>query len=427
MLGASLVATAALAGCGGGPDALSRGEAVREANALCRAAAARMADATGPSTLAKIRGLAGEKARLHAGLAELSLGGPSQPVADYVAAYEREVEATKKVVDAVERTASLGSAESSEALAAESRAQNDAVSAADRAGLRDCGPRIRDATAVHSPVGLGTAPRVTQDGNAVIPGSAFVGTWEGTALQIEPGKQTQRYPVYFRIDPNVKEDGGNGGVRYDSFDCLGRVRIYEAGAGPDGFGYRYRLKETILTRRDVCGAGGTIVAVTEGDELDWRWKQRDIEVVAVLHLRDAPKRPPVAEDAMRELQGHDYSGTVTQYGPDDEKTSYPMRFGLYPPGSGNVDGYTQYSQPDCLGELTFVRGEGDRAVLRERITQGECIDGGEVETRRIGDKLLFRWFADISPGKDDQLRKDNVVLGTLSQVSDEPTHGPAPG
>ena len=223
--------------------------------------------------------------------------------------------------------------------------------------------------------------------------------------------------------PRPKADGGNGGVRYDSYGCLGRVRIFEAGSGPDGFGYRYKLREKILVGRNDCGSGATITAVTEGDELDWRWKDGSSEATAVLHLRDAPEREPVSEDVIRELQAHQYSGNLTQWGPRGTKHSYFVDFGLYPPGERKVtvDGFTAYQ--NCTGSVTVLSAAGDRARLREHITDGDCFDHGLIETRKVGNKLLFRWYRQDADGPNEQ--NDVIALGTLTGSG--PALGPPPG
>jgi hypothetical protein len=432
--GATIVGLAALGagllgGCGGSDD-LSPAEAAAKINALCRESeqrgeqialdpASQTPEEFADSYQARLR----EYERLQSGLEELSLGGESQPAADYVAAQGEAVEATRGAV----KTIVDGDADQAaiqDALEKQSGARDAAVDAADEAGLDDCGPHAREVEAAVSPVGRGTKPRVGAGGNTVIPGSAFVGTWEGVATQIGPGQhQTLTYPVYFRIDPRPKADGGNGGVRYDSFDCLGRVRIFEAGSGPEGFGFRYKLREKILVGRDNCPSGGTITAVTEGDELDWRWKQGDVEATAILRLRDAPKREPVSAEVIRELQGHNYLGEATQWGPRGEKQSYQVRFGLYPPGKGHgSDGFTQYG--DCIGKLTLVSAEGDRATLREHITAGDCFDHGLMETRKVGDdQVLYRWYRQSDDDRDEQ--DDVIAIGTLTQTG--PALGPAPG
>ena len=311
IVSAALMALAAglLGGCGG-DDNLSEADATAKINALCRESASRTeqinldpSSQSGEEFVAAYQAELRENGRLQADLEELQLGGESQPAADYVAAHGDAVETTRGAVDTIEGAQPGETAPIRDALQEASDANQAAIAEAEKAGLDDCGPHTQEIEAATSPVGTGTKPRVA--GNTVIPGSAFVGTWEGTATQIGPGKnQTFSYPVYMRIDPKPKGDGGNGGVRYDSYNCLGRVRIFEAGSGPDGIGYRYKLREKILVGRDDCGSGATITAVTEGDELDWRWKDGSSEATAVLRLREAPEREPVSDDVIRELQAH---------------------------------------------------------------------------------------------------------------------------
>jgi hypothetical protein len=314
-------------------------------------------------------------------------------------------------------------------------------------------PHAERAQAAGSPVGEGSKPHVGANGASIVPGSAFVGTWEGLATQNGPGKhETSTYPVSMRIDPKVEIDESargedavtNGTIRYPSFDCGGRVTIFEAGKGREGVtngfgeafrapaqdvGYRYGLEERIVEGRDDCGAGGTITAVTEGDELDWRWKDGDLEATAILQLRDAPERAPASEEEIRELQGHEYSGTVTQWGPRGGKASYELYYVLYPPDGpsfGPGDGHTQSFDGPCMGNgvLRIESVSGDRAVLRRRFDRySNCIGGGVIQTRLVDGKLLFRW---LRQGDDDRGEQDDVIaLGTLTKAG--PARGPAPG
>ena len=128
-----------------------------------------------------------------------------------------------------------------------------------------------------------------------------------------------------RIDPRPKADGGNGGVRYDSYGCLGRVRIFEAGSGPDGFGYRYKLREKILVGRDDCGSGATITAVAEGDELDWRWKDGPAGATTdSLHLSQRARAlsPFTGGRDPRAPGTSSTASNLTQWGPRGTKHSY---------------------------------------------------------------------------------------------------------
>ena len=304
------------------------------------------------------------------------------------------METTKGAVETINGAQPGDVAPVRDALQGASDANKEAIAKADEAGLDDCGPHTQEIEAASSPVG-----RAASRGPPATPSSPvahFVGTWEGTATQIGPSKnQTFSYPVYMRIDPQPKGDGGNGGVRYDSYNCLGRVRIFEAGSSPEGFGYRYKLSEKILAGRDDCGSGATITAVTEGDELDWRWKDGSSEATAVLRLREAPKREPVSEDVIRELQGHEYIGDVTQWGPTGHEGQLPGLLRPLPARQVAQPGgrwWTLYpdSDPDCTGTLTIESVEGDRATVREHIQAGHCFDNGLIEARTVGNKLLYR-------------------------------------
>jgi hypothetical protein len=132
---------------------------------------------------------------------------------------------------------------------------------------------------------------------------------------------------------------------------------------------------------------------------------------------------------IRELQGREFLGNVTQWGPTGQKSTYQVYYGLYPPGKeppSGVDGWTLYpdSDPDCIGALTIESAAGDRAVLREHITSGDCFDNGRIEARKVGDKqLLYRWLRQDADGPNEQ--DDVIALGTLTDSGQ--SLGPPPG
>ena len=444
------LAVGLLGGCGGDDD-LSRSEAIAKVNAFCRDSAERGSQiASGLDTgsdesfLDTIRAQVREKDHLQAQLDALPLGGPSQQVADYAANQDREAQAAQSALTAIETDNSVESPAVREGLAKLKGAGDASAEAAEKAGLDDCGPAVRELEIAGRPFDAGTKPRSFAGSRAIIAGSGFTSGWKGFATQNGPGEhETRTYPVYMAIDSgygippgggSASEDlqrkyWGNGDIRYPSFHCSGRVKIVEAGSGPDGFGYRYELEERINYGRDKCGTGGTITAVTEGDELDWRWKDGDVEATAILDSSEAPEREAVSEQTIRELQGHEYSGTVTQWGPRGQKASYELYYVLYPPDGprfGPGDGHTQSYDGPCMGNgvLTVESVAGDRAVLRRRFDRySNCIGGGVVETRLVGDKLLFRW---LRQGDDERGEQDDAIaLGTLSESG--PARGPAPG
>ncbi len=443
------LAMAVIGGCGGEDD-LSKSEATKKLNALCRQSADRSENAGGPegssgeSFVNGLRAQVREFDRLQGELEDMSLGGPSQAAADYVAAHDRAVEASQATLDKLTESdnGQPDQGELNQLIKEQENATDASIEAAEKAGLDDCGPRTREIQAAASPVGLGTKPRSIGGGQAIVAGSGFVGIWKGLATQNGPGaRETRTYPVSMGIEAGygippgggsgevARQYWGNGDIRYPSFHCSGRVKIVEAGSGPGGIGYRYKLEERIYDGRDKCGSGGTITAVSEGDELDWRWKDDQVEATAILGQVQAPKRMPVSEQTIRELQGHEYSGTVTQWGPRGQKASYQLYYVLYPPDGprfGPGDGHTQSYDGPCMGNgvLHIESVSGDRAVLRRRFDRySNCIGGGVVETRLVGDKLLFRW---LRQGDDERGEQEDVIaLGTLSESG--PARGPAPG
>ena len=229
------------------------------------------------------------------------------------------------------------------------------------------------------PFELGTKPRVAPNGYAIVPGSAFVGTWEGPGDPERPrrprdpdlpGLHADR-PEGSRWAKDADGDTtGNGASAMTSFDCEGPGEDRRGGnAARDGHSATATSSEEriLRTARDNCPSGrATITAVTEGDELDWRWKQGDVEATAILHRATPRSAQPVSEDVIRELQGHEYSGTVTQWGPRGRQASYDLYYVPLPAreaGPGPGDGHTQSYDGPCMGNgvLRLESVAGDRA------------------------------------------------------------------
>ena len=56
-------------------------------------------------------------------------------------------------------------------------------------------------------------------------------------------------------------------------------------------------------------------------------------------------------------------------------------------------GTIDYPSLRCGGSLTRISGNSTRAVFRERIGYGTCIDGGEVTLSLVnGNRLSFTWL-----------------------------------
>ena len=101
-----------------------------------------------------------------------------------------------------------------------------------------------------------------------------------------------------------------------------------------------------------------------------------------------------------------WAGQVTQYGPGDETSDYPVEMTITSTDQGAAAGTVEYPTLSCGGELRLSRGSGQGYVFRERITSGrkQCTDGGAISATVSGDSMDWRW---VGPGVE--------VLGTLSR------------
>ena len=90
------------------------------------------------------------------------------------------------------------------------------------------------------------------------------------------------------------------------------------------------------------------------------------------------------------LQGS-WTGTVTQEGPGDERSTYPMKMRL----RGNA-GTIDYPSLACGGKLTYLGLRDGMYRYRETLTYGlkECIDGGLVTLTINGRSLSWVWQLD---------------------------------
>jgi Flp pilus assembly protein TadD len=87
-----------------------------------------------------------------------------------------------------------------------------------------------------------------------------------------------------------------------------------------------------------------------------------------------------------------WTGSGHQTGGGGEPVSYPVVMRLSA-GGGSID----YPSLNCGGSLTSLSAEGDAAQFKERITYGDCADGGTIEVKLNAGKLDWKWFgvADI--------------------------------
>jgi hypothetical protein len=97
---------------------------------------------------------------------------------------------------------------------------------------------------------------------------------------------------------------------------------------------------------------------------------------------------------------------VTQYGPGDETSEYPVEMTITAADQGADAGTTDYPTIPCSGELQLSRGEGQHFVFRERITSNRkrCSDGGTISVTVSGDSMSWRWVG-----------AEAEVLGTLTR------------
>ena len=189
-------------GCGG-DDNLSEADATAKINALCRESASRTeqinldpSSQSGEEFVAAYQAELSENTRLQDELEELQLGGESQPAADYVSAHGDAVETTKGAVETINGAQPGDVAPVRDALQGASDANKEAIAKADVAGLDDCGPHTQEIEAASSPVATRARKPRAAGNTLILPGSAFVGTWEGS-----------RHPDRPRQEPDLQLSG----------------------------------------------------------------------------------------------------------------------------------------------------------------------------------------------------------------------------
>ena len=241
----------------------------------------------------------------------------------------------------------------------------------------------------------GSQPRTIADGGGIVPGSAFVGLWEGTARQYGPDG-TSAYPVAMEIAANPAPDGSGGSTDYPTFSCGGDLRIEDANSAE--VGTQYVMSETITRNQRRCASAESITAVLQGDEVEWRWQLDEYNVVGVLRRADAP--PPRGREfgldaGDLEQLGGSHRGSVVQYGPRAEVVRYPLvvDFGSTAQREADSpDGTTINPQDGCTGELRLT-AEYDRNFIFQETADSEqpqCSYAQRFEVVPWGDDLVVR-------------------------------------
>ncbi|MFN8159611.1 MAG: hypothetical protein U0R52_01005 [Solirubrobacterales bacterium] len=372
-----------VSGCGGGG---SRERIAAQANSECARAYSRLSLVNNLTTAQNTRAKAAIDKSLLADLGRLDPPDDGREDFDrFVAARRRLVRADAAALDALTGPPGSGAlAAYRRAAAASGSASDDAEVAARDYGLEVCSGddlgdvQISDAPALSELPDPGSPPRVS--GASIVPGSAFAGTWSGTVDQYGPGATHDSYPTAMRIASAPAGDGSNGTITYPSFPCGGRVRIVRAADSPLGspsggaasLATRYVLREYIGSGAGKCTGGGMIIADLQGDQLGWRWRRGGVNVIGVLTRRGATSaRRSFGLDRgdLALLPERGLRGEITQYGPGERVTHYPLVVKLRAtgsnPGKTTQAGTTFNPEDGCRGSLTLVAESGRSYVFRE--------------------------------------------------------------
>jgi len=114
------------------------------------------------------------------------------------------------------------------------------------------------------------------------------------------------------------------------------------------------------------------------------------------------------QEAETDIRGR-WTGRVTQYGPGDKTSRYPVQMNIRQLVPGAVAGTVRYPTYPCEGQLQLRRANENegRYVFRESIRTGRrlCTAGGTISTTVSGQRLSWRWV-----GGDDV-----EVIGSLAR------------
>ncbi|MEI2701150.1 MAG: hypothetical protein V9E83_01975 [Baekduia sp.] len=271
---AVVIALLGAAGCGSGDDGgpLTRAEATAQANAICRAATAKInayvegtqAPSAPEETQAALR-----QDVLVARAASTALSELAVP-ADGRADFERFATGVSDFADANQTFVSAIDAKDRRGVQAGSR---DAVAAGKEAekgakayGLADCPPPT-------------TATAFADKDAASAPSVDPVGRWTGEVLQTNADGKQYRYSATMTVAFVGERGVVSGTVRYPSFPCGGDIVYLRTDVD------RFYFRERITSNESKCPSGGRIRATVRGDEMAWRWTRGTIAVAGILKRR----------------------------------------------------------------------------------------------------------------------------------------------
>lgn len=267
-----------LAACGSESkdSTLSRAEAVKEANAICREATtaitAYVADTAAPSgdaaTIAALEQDVNTANTMSKKLDALRL--PDEQRADFdrfTQGVRDFAESNGTFITAIKGKDRRGVVVGSDGAVKAGKLAEDAAKAY---GLTDCPPPTT-ATAFAN---KDKAP-APEEAPAVDP----IGSWSGTVTQVNADGKRYRYEAFMTVTGVSDVGAVSGTVRYPSFPCSGNI-IYLRSDGD-----RFFFRERITAREDKCPSGGRIRATVSGDQMAWRWLRGTIKVAGILKRR----------------------------------------------------------------------------------------------------------------------------------------------
>jgi hypothetical protein len=113
---------------------------------------------------------------------------------------------------------------------------------------------------------------------------SLTGTWDGVALEVHAGGETQLYSIQIHI-----ADDGTGKIDYPTLACGGLLTPLRKSGDVQEF------RESLSYGHDNCVDNGTVSLWLKAGKLFWYWTGEDSsqpESVASAILRPAPRPAP---------------------------------------------------------------------------------------------------------------------------------------
>ena len=107
-------------------------------------------------------------------------------------------------------------------------------------------------------------------------------------------------------------------------------------------------------------------------------------IIAAMLLAAAPA---MAQPGNKQLTSGDWHGVGLQVGPDGVQSSWDIVLSIKPDDSGAI----AYPSLGCKGVLRQVPSTSSQVEFIEKITEGNCFDGGNISATLRNGRLFWFW------------------------------------